>query len=148
MDFTKRLPVHEYKRVAKPENTLSSVSRRKKGAFDDMDDLVAVARPLQESVEFPIIGWSLDDDHSSDNDQPDEMFPTRNLRDLDDDEDDDRCGPISRLGKRDQECSAKKRLVRSKALTCDLSLLEKSFLPLSKSLFCVAPDPRYYAGRD
>jgi hypothetical protein len=115
----------------------SLLKRSKKGAFN-MDDLVAAARPVQESVEFPTIEWSLDDDYSSENDKSDEVWPKRSLRDLDDD--DDLREPCSRLGKRDRECSVSKRLVRSKALPCDLSLLESPFLPLSRS-FCVAPDP-------
>lgn len=136
-DFTKRLPVHEYKQAAKkPENKLSSLLRRsKKGTFD-MDDLVAAARPVQESVEFPSIEWSLDDDYSSESDKSDEVWPKRSLSDLDDDEDE----PFYRLGKRNRECSVNKRLVRSKALTSDLSLLEGPFLPLPRSLFCGAPD--------
>jgi hypothetical protein len=141
-DFTTRLPVHEYKRAAKPENKLSSLLRSsKKGAFD-IDDLVAAARPVQESVEFPIIEWSLDDDYSSENDKPDEVWPKRSLRDLDDDEDDDLREPFSRLGKRDRGCSVNKRLVRSKALRSDLSLLESPLVPLSRSFGVVPERPK------
>jgi hypothetical protein len=133
-DFTKRLPVHEYKRAAKPENKLPRLSRRsKKGTFE-MDDLVAAARPIQESVEFPIIEWS-----SSENDESDEVRPKRSLLHLDDDKDEDLRVPSTRLGKRDRECSVNRRLVRSKALRSDLSLLESPFLLLSRS-FCVAPE--------
>ena len=136
--FANRLPETEYERARAMASRsvtalVDSIERTHRCLFD-MSDLLEASKPVESSISFPIIEWSVEEfDGCPENDE-NEVSNPESISDDEDDDNDLRVA-FSPLGKRSRGVTTSNRLVRSKALKSHLSLLETSFLPISLS-FC------------
>jgi hypothetical protein len=119
----------------------------------DLNELVEATKPIQESLGMPCIEWSFlsDDDESSKDDKHQGTIPEEPQDDMTENEDSSFSSVLSALlsyspsaGKRNhfKRSSHKNRLVRSKALNSHLSMLETSFLSLSRACCDRLGEPR------
>jgi hypothetical protein len=118
-----------------------STSRLKFG-FATLFDAAVSIQQQQDSIEFPVISWSSDDEHENSDDQDIFYSKATSSCDISSDEDEKKglgsiCKVATKRGlskKPQQEDSdGAYRMVRSKALRSELSLLASSISPSRRS---------------
>lgn len=117
-------PSREYAKSNVSMNIFPSTKRMKSSSGFDLNELVTVARPIEESIEFPMIEWDRDGEYSEIDER--DSCDSDNDTGVDDDEEapPSRRMPICTLGKRGR--GEQTEMVRSISLKTSLASLADS----------------------